>query len=186
MPHGYVQGNTISSPTMFLGFGADWRVTMQNYAAANTNFVPRLAWTNGVPFGWNSWGVIQQNITYADAVAVSDYFYVNLMNHNFANHGTVYINLDSYWDNMSSAQLQSFASHCHAHGEKAGIYFGPFVWFGSANDATNWVVEGTANAYHYSDILLRDRNGNFEASDGGLALDPTHPGTKQRINYYIN
>jgi hypothetical protein len=186
MPHGYVSGNTISSPTMFIGFGTDWRVAMQNFAAANTNFVSRLAWTNGVPFGWNSWGVIQQNINYADAIAVSDYFYVNLIGHNFANHGTVYINLDSYWDNMSSAQLQSFAGHCHAHGEKAGIYFGPFVWFGSANDSTNWVVEGTANAYHYSDILLRDGNGNFESSDGGLALDPTHPGTKQRISYYIN
>jgi Alpha galactosidase C-terminal beta sandwich domain len=186
MPHGYISGNTISSPTMFIGFGADWRVTMQNFAAANTNFVSRLAWTNGVPFGWNSWGVIQQNINYTDAIAISDYFYANLIGHNFANHGTVYINLDSYWDNLSSAQLQSFASHCHAHGEKAGIYFGPFVWFGSANDSTNWVVEGTANAYHYSDILLRDGNGNFESSDGGLALDPTHPGTKQRISYYIN
>ncbi|MEJ0091700.1 MAG: hypothetical protein WDM80_18370 [Limisphaerales bacterium] len=186
MPHGYISGNTISSPTMFVGFGADWRVTMQNFAAANTNFIPKLAWTNGVPFGWNSWGVIQQNVTYADAIAVSDYFYVNLMNHNFANHGTVYINLDSFWDNMTSAQLQSFATHCHAHGEKAGIYFGPFVWFGSANDSTNWTVEGTANAYHYSDILLRDGNGSFQSSDGGLAMDPTHPGTKQRISYYIN
>jgi hypothetical protein len=186
MPHGYISGNTLSSPTIYVGFGTDWRVTMQQFAAANTNIVPGLAWTNGVPFGWNSWGVIQQNINYTDAIVVSDYFYVNLMNHNFSNHGIVYINLDSYWDNMSSAQLQSFAGHCHAHGEKAGIYFGPFVWFGSANDSTNWVVEGTANVYHYSDILLRDGNGNFESSDGGLALDPTHLGTKQRISYYIN
>ncbi len=186
MAHGYVSGNTVSSPTIFVGFGADWRVTMDNYAAANTNFAPRLAWTNGVPFGWNSWGVIQETISYTDAIAVSDYFYVNLMNNNFANRGTVYINLDSYWDNMNSTQLQSFAGHCHAHGEKAGIYLGPFVWFGAAKDSTNWVVEGTANVYHYSDILLRDGNGNFQSSDGGLALDPTHPGTKQRASYYIN
>jgi len=185
-PHGYVGGNTVSSPTMFVGFGADWRVTMQNYASANTNFVPRLAWTNGVPFGWNSWGVIQQNISYTDAIAVSDYFYVNLMPHNFSDQGTVYINLDSYWDNLTGDQLQSFVAHCHAHGQKAGIYFGPFVWFGSANQSTNWAVEGTGNAWDYSDILLRDSNGNFESSDGGLAVDPTHPGTKQRIDYYIN
>ena len=186
-PHGFVSGSTVASPTMFVGFGADWRVTMDNYAAANTNFVPRLAWTNGVPFGWNSWGVIQQNISYTDAIAVSDYFYVNLMNNNFANRGTVYINLDAFWnDNLTPAQLQSFVNHCHAKGQKSGIYFGPFVYFGSATDATNWVVEGTTNAYHYSDILLRDANGNFESSDGGLAMDPTHPGTKQRINYYVN
>jgi len=29
MPHGSVAGNVISSPTIFVGFGADWRVTMQ-------------------------------------------------------------------------------------------------------------------------------------------------------------
>ena len=120
-PHGYVIGNTVSSPTMFVGFGADWRVTMQNYAAENTNFIPRLAWTNGVPFGWNSWGVIQQNITYADAIAASDFFYTSLVNHNFSDKGTVYINLDSYWDNLTDQQLQAFTAHCHAHGQKAGI-----------------------------------------------------------------
>lgn len=185
-PHGYVSGNTVSSPTVFVGFGDDWRATMENYAAANTNFAPRLAWTNGVPFGWNSWGVIQQYISYTDAVAVSDYFYVHLMNNHFANNGTVYINLDSYWDNFSVSQLQGFTAHCHAHGQKAGIYFGPFVWFGSASDATNWFVEGTTNTYHYSDVLLRDKNGNFQSVDGGLAVDPTHPGTKDRIDYYIN
>ncbi len=139
-PHGYVSGNTISSPTVFVGFGADWRGTMQTYAAENTNFVARLPWTNGVPFGWNSWGVIQQNISYADAIAVSDFYYTHLMANNFADNGTVYINLDSFWNNLTDQQLQSFASHCHAHGQKAGIYLGPFVWFGSANDSTNSLI----------------------------------------------
>src|SRR6266404_1440372 len=184
--HGSVAGNTISSPTMFVGFGADWRVTMQNYAAENTNFVPRLAWTNGVPFGWNSYGVIQQNISYADAIAVSDYFYTRLMGQNFANHGTVYINLDAFWnDNLTPAQLQSFVNHCHAHGEKAGIYWGPFVFFGSLTNATNWLVTGSAT-YHYNDVLLRDGNGHPESTDGGYAVDPTHPGTQQSINYFVN
>lgn len=186
MPHGSVTGNLVSSPTMFVGFGNDWRLTMQNFAAENTNFVPRLAWTNGVPFGWNSWGVIQQNINFADAMAVSDFFQSSLETNGFQNNGTVYINLDSYWDNLTSFQLQSFVNHCHSFGQKTGIYFGPFVWFGAATDSTNWPVEGTTNAYHYSDVLLRDSNGNFESNDGGLALDPTHPGVRQRIDYYIN
>jgi len=185
MPHGYVFGNTISSPTMFVGFGDDWRMTMLDYAAENTNFAPRLSWTNGVPFGWNSWGVIQQNISYADAVAVSDFFNSNLETNNFINHGTVYINLDSFWNNLDDFQLQSFVNHCHAHGQKAGIYFGPFVWFGSVANSTNTQVPGTTN-YHYSDILLRDGNGNVQTVDGGLAVDPTHPGTRQQIDYYVN
>ncbi len=186
MPHGYISGNTISSPTMFVGFGADWRSAMLNYAAENTNFAPRLAWTNGVPFGWNSWGVIQRSINYADTVAVSDFFRTNLEVGDFKNNNTVYINLDSYWDNLTGFQLQSVVNHCHADGQKAGIYIGPFVFFGSASDATNWYIEGTTNTYLYSAALLKDGNGNFESVDGGLALDPTHPGTKQRIDYYIN
>jgi len=185
-PHGSVSGNTLSSPTVFVGFGADWRMTMQNYAAENSSFTPRLPWTNGVPFGWNSWGVLQQNISYTAAIAVSDYFYVNLMSHNFNDRGTVYINLDAFWnDNFNPAQLQSFVDHCHAHGEKAGIYWGPFVFFGSLTNATNWTVTGATN-YHYSDLLLRDGNGNPESADGGYAVDPTHPGTRQSIDYRVN
>lgn len=71
-------------------------------------------------------------------------------------------------------------------GPESGIYFGPFVWFGSAADSTNSFVEGTTNAYRYSDVLLRDGNGNPESTDGGLAVDPTHPGIRQRTDYYIN
>ena len=186
LSHGYISGNTISSPTMFVGFGSDWRTTMLNYAAENTNFAPRLAWTNAVPFGWNSWGVIQQNINYADATAVSDFFHTNLEPGGFSNQGTVYINLDSYWNNLNNFQLQSFVNHCHADGQKAGIYFTPFTWFGSASSATNVYVEGTTNTYLYSAALLKDGSGNDQSVDGGLAMDPTHPATRERIDYYVN
>ncbi|HWD18347.1 MAG TPA: carbohydrate-binding protein [Verrucomicrobiae bacterium] len=185
-PHGFVTGNTISSPTMFVGFDDDWRVAMSNYTSENLRFAPRLPWTNGTPFGWNSWGVIQQNINYADALAVSDFFDTNLTPRGFANQGTVYINLDSYWDNLNSFQLQTFVNRCHAHGQKAGIYFGPFVYFGSGAQATNSYMEGTTNEYRFSEALLRDATGNPESADGGFALDPTHPGTQQRIHYFIS
>jgi alpha-galactosidase len=184
-PHGSVVGNVISSPTIFVGFGADWRVTMEDFAAENTNFATRLVWTNDVPFGWNSWGIIQTNIDYTDAIAVSDYFYDSLMGDNFNDNGTVYINLDSYWDNLSDTQLQDFASHCHAHGEKAGIYFGPFVYWGTAAQGSNSLITGSSN-YYWSDTYLRTTDGGVQTVDGAIALDPTHPGTKQMINYYIN
>jgi hypothetical protein len=186
-PHGSITGNLISSPTMFVGFGDDWRAVMEEYAAANLQFAARLPWTNGVPFGWNSWGVLQENIRYTNAMATSDYFRTNLMPKSFVNQGTVYVNLDAFWnDNFSNAELQSFVNHCHSNGQKAGIYSGPFVWFGSTNDAWWWPVEGTGNVYHYQDILLRDSAGNYQSNDGGLAVDPTHPGTKLRINYWMN
>jgi hypothetical protein len=186
MPHGSVRGNTISSPTIFVGFGEDWRKTMEDFADGNVAFVPKLAWTNGVPFGWNSWGVIQSSLNYSKAIGVSDFIKTNLQNHGFSNSNTVYVNLDSYWDNLSGSQLQNFANHCHANGQKAGIYWGPFVWWGSSANANNSDVEGTGGTYKYSDVLLRTSAGNFQINDGALAMDPTHPGTKQRIDYYLN
>ncbi len=185
MPHGSVTGNVISSPTMFVGFGDDWRVTMQEYVAENTNFVPRLAWTNSVPFGWNSWGVIQQNINYADALAVSDFFRTNLEPRGFTNNqGTVYINLDSYWSNLTSDELQSFVNHCHAGGQKAGVYWTPFVYWGTAAQGSNSLMTGSST-YDWSDAYLRTSSGAVQTVDGAIALDPTHPGTQQLIKYYV-
>ena len=128
-PHGYVSGTTVSSPTIFVGFGADWRTTMQNYAAANTNLTPRLVWTNGVPFGWNSWGVIQQHISYTDAIAVSDYFYVNLKNHNFANKGTVYINLDAFLEQPEQLPIATVRQSCPCARPESRHLFWPLRCF---------------------------------------------------------
>ena len=183
-PHGYVSGNTVSSPTMFVGFGPDWRVMLQSFAAENTSQIPRLAWTNGVPFGWNSYGVLQQNINYSDAISVSDYFYTNLMSRNFTNQGTVYINFDSFWDNLTGPQLQAFVNHCHARGQKAGIYWGPFAFWGTVAQGSNWVMNGSS--YNFSDAYLRTPAGAAQTLDGAIALDPTHPGTRALINYFVN
>ncbi len=195
MPHGSVYGSLISSPVIFVGFNNDWRTAMENFANENALFVPQLAWTNGVPFGWNSWGVTnyQSNISYNAAVAVSDSIHTNLQQFGFTNGGTVYVNLDSYWNNLwtdwSGTNLQDFVAHCHANGQKAGVYFTPFAFWGNANDATNyWVPVGyppNYNLYRFSDILLRDANGNFISNDGALAIDPTHPGTQGYIDYYL-
>lgn len=195
MPHGSVYGTVITSPVVFVGFNDDWRIAMENYADENTLFAPRLVWTNGVPFGWNSWGVTnyQNNISYSSAVAVSDSIHTNLQQFGFTNGGTVYVNLDSYWNNLwtdaNGTELQNFVARCHANGQKAGIYFTPFAFWGNANDATNyWVPVGyppNYNLYRFSDILLRDENGNFISNDGALAIDPTHPGTRGYISYYL-
>src|SRR5258708_33373533 len=50
-PHGLVKGDTISSPTVFVGFGTDWRTTLEAYADANAAIIPRLNWSGGVPDG---------------------------------------------------------------------------------------------------------------------------------------
>ena len=42
------------------------------------------------------------------------------------------------------------------------------------------------SSYNFSDAYLRTPGGNVQTADGAIALDPTHPGTKQIINFYIN
>ena len=185
-PHGFVTGNVISSPTVFVGFGADWRITLQNFAAENTKFAPGLVWTNGVPFGWNSWGVTnyQSHITYADAIAVSDSIHTNLQAYGYTNNGTVYVNLDSYGTyNLTSSQLQGFVMHCHGNGQKAGIYFTPFTYWGTVSQGSNSTAPGSA--YHWSDCYLRTTSEIPISYDGAIALDPTHPGTKDWIYHQI-
>jgi alpha-galactosidase len=181
-PHGSVSGTNITSPLIFVGFGNDWRTTMENFADENELFAPMLPWTNGVPFGWNSWGVTnyQSHISYNAAIAVSDSIHTNLQAYGFTNSGTVYVNLDSYgtyW--LDGSQLISFVKHCHANGQKAGIYFSPFVYWGTALQGTTNMAPGSS--YYWSDLYLRTTNGSPISYDGAIALDPTHPGTKESI-----
>ncbi len=65
----------------------------------------------------------------------SDFFHTNLEQNGFVNQGTVYINLDAFWNNLNSFQLQSFVNHCHALGQKAGIYSTVrLVWLNQRRD----------------------------------------------------
>ena len=184
-PHGLVKGDTISSPTVFVGFGADWRDVMEAYADANARIAPRLAWDGGVPFGWNSWYASGTSLNYSDAAAASNFIRDNLQTNHFHNRGTVYINLDSFWDNLSDAQLTQFADLCHSNGQKAGIYWTPFVYWGTAEQGSNYTMTGTS-IYKWSDAYLRTASGGVQIHDGGIALDPTHPGFRQMATHYFN
>lgn len=184
LPHGLVTGDTISSPTVFVGFGSDWRTVMEAYADANAAMTPKLAWNGGVPFGWNSWFAYTSSVSYSNATAASGFIKSNLQANCFNNNGVVYINLDSYWDNLSTAQLIQFANYCHNNGQKAGIYWTPFVFWGTAAQGSNWLMSGTSS-YNWSDAYLRTTNGSAQTLDGGVAIDPTHPGFRQMAAYYI-
>jgi alpha-galactosidase len=180
VPHGAVTGATIASPLVFVGYGPDWRDLLEEYADANAAVAPKAPWDGGVPFGWNSWGVIQTKIDYSAAVAVSDFLHTGLEPAGFSSGGTVYVNLDSYWDNLSTAELASFVAHCHANGQKAGVYWGPFVDWG---ETPTTLVEGSS--YTYQQIWLRDGSNKPISVDGAYAVDPTHAGTRSRIDHYL-
>ncbi|WP_342663462.1 carbohydrate-binding protein [Paenibacillus harenae] len=185
--HGQVTGTTLTSPQIFVGYYADYRDGLEGFGMANAAVAPPLAFEKGVPqgvpVGWNSWGAYDSGLSYDKVVDVSNFFKENLQK-TFANKGNVYINMDSYWDNLTEQQLKDAVSVIHKNGQRAGIYYGPFVYWG---DNMEQAVEGTDGKYTYGDIILRDPEGNpLPKVDGAYAVDPTHPGSKQRVEYYFN
>jgi alpha-galactosidase len=179
-PHGYVTGALVKSPTILVGGFSEWRQGLEDYGRANAKLHPPLAWNGGVPFGWNSWMAYGTKINEAVYLGVSDFFKKSLVPQSFSDKGVVYINFDAFWDNMNDAQLKAAIAHVHANGQKAGFYWTPFVCWGNNLGAT---MEGTNNAYKYSDAVMRDSSGNpLPMLDGGYPLDPSAPGTLARID----
>lgn len=177
LKHGCLKGKTVKSPLIMVGMFQDWRSGMEEYGKANARIAPAPEWSKGTPFGWNSWGSIQVHINYEKAIQVSDFLKENLQHQGFSNDSTLYIDLDSFWDNFSDEQLKQFVDHCHKNGQKAGIYWVPFTDWGR-NPNRN--VEGTDTPYR--EVYLY-ADGKEQELDGAWAIDPTHPAVKKRIDY---
>ncbi len=184
--HGSISGEEIKSPKLFVGYFDDWRLGMEEYGRANVVAEPRYVfeWDQPTPFGWNSWGAIQTDLSLDKAKAVVDFFVESLPD--FRNGETAYIDLDSYWDNMVSGGLEgdfsnlvAFANYCKSKGLKPGIYWGPFVDWGKYDRQ----VEGSVYSYAAAWTKV---NGAYHDEDGGRAMDPTHPGTQDRISLLID
>lgn len=174
-PHGALRGKVIKSPLVLLGFFDDWRSGLEEYAAANAVVATPRAWKKSVPFGWNSWGVLQFKLTYQKAMEVSDFFKKHLQK--FAgSDSAVYIGLDSGWNRFTEDELKSFVQQCRANGQAAGIYWTPFTDWGKKPERTLKDAPG----YSYKDVYLY-ANGNPQELDGAYALDPTHPAVEEQM-----
>lgn len=176
--HGHVSGNVVKSSRIILISTDDWRDGLELFADQCAAFAPSIPSKGPRPFGWNSWGKMQTKLTYEKAIEVSDFIHEHLENAGFQDaEGNVCINLDAFWDfGLKHHQHRQFVEHCHANGQKAGIYFCPFTdWTGNSE-----TVVGEAPEYKMKDLHLLV-NGEPVKFDGAPALDPTHPGTKARI-----
>ena len=184
-PHGSVRAEKISSASFFVGFYENWKEGMNEYARINTTFTPkRKSVGEGNPIGWNSWGSIQDKINHSDAVATSDYIKETFQETWKDDSNVVYVNLDSYWDNLSYEQLCDFVKHCEANGQVAGAYFSPFVmWWDEYGMQTNY-VPGTDITFN--DIRLKKADGTYYGNDidGCFPMDVPHPAAQ--INFRNN
>lgn len=176
-PHGALKGKSVKSPKVFIGLFDDWREGMEAYADVNAVIAPPKAWNKAVPFGWNSWGVVQFNLTCEKAVEVSDFFRDNLQNNHFINGDSlVYIGLDSGWNSFSEEQLKSFVAHCRENEQVAGVYWTPFTdWSKNPEKAIKDMPE-----YKFKDVYLY-ANGQPQELDGAYAIDPTHPAIEEQM-----
>ena len=184
LPHGYVSGKEVTSPKIFLGFYNDYRDGMEAYGKANAVIAPPLAWDKGIPMGWNSWSAVADKVSYATYTDSSDFVKENLQDHSFSEDGIVYINFDSFWDNLTEKELKEAAQHVRDNGQIPGIYMTPFTYWGGGYTAGT--VPGTNNSYSWQDIVLKDEKGTIlPAVDGGVSVDPTHPGTIMNLEYQL-
>ena len=184
LPHGFVSGKEVTSPKIFLGFYDDYRDGMEAYGKANAVIAPPLAWDKGIPMGWNSWSAVADKVSYATYTDSSDFVKENLQDHSFSEDGIVYINFDSFWDNLTEKELKDAAQHVRDNGQIPGIYMTPFTYWGGGYTAGT--VPGTNNTYSWQDIVLKDEKGTIlPAVDGGVSVDPTHPGTIMNLEYQL-
>jgi hypothetical protein len=182
-PHGLVSGTTVKSPQIMVGYFADWRDGLEVYGRENAHIKPPLPWKDGVPFGWNSWAAHAMSIDVKKYNAAADFIHTELEPRGFQNNHTTYVNWDAGWNALSEADLIAAARRIHAQGQKAGIYYTPFSYW---SDDFSKPVEGTDGRYKYSDLLLRDSHGEpLPKVDGARPLDPTHPGTIERIDHQL-
>jgi len=182
-PHGLVSGTTVKSPQIMVSYFADWRDGLEAYGRENARVKPPLPWKDGVPFGWNSWAAHAMSIDVKKYNAAADFIHTELEPKGFQSNHTTYVNWDAGWNALSETDLIAAAKRIHAQGQKAGIYFTPFSYW---SDDFSKTVEGTDGKYKYSDLLLRDSHGQpLPKVDGARPLDPTHPGTIERIDHQL-
>lgn len=181
--HGKVKGARVESPLVMVGYFSDWRTGLETIGEATAEISPKRPMPEDMPesvWGWQSWGEQAQYVNYSSIKEVAKFYADELVPAKFCSEdGVCYMCLDSFWsDNMTDAQVRSFAAYCDAYGLVPGLYAGFFsLWW----DAHDYDMTDTNGQYKWGEAMLT-ANGEYRKCGGGsYCIDPTHPGTEMLI-----
>ncbi len=179
-PHGVLSGQAVASSRFCILYGSDYRRLLERYGDFLASQRAPLQWTQGVPFGFNSWAGLAFRLTEERYEKSGDFLREALMPNGYQNGGHTYVNLDAGWNVMSPDRLIAQAQRLHDAGQKAGIYDAPFAFFGKDPDQEIPGVPG----HRFGEILLRDEQNRFlPRVDGAIPYDVTHPLWRQMTAY---
>ncbi|WP_369374716.1 hypothetical protein AB1046_09680 [Promicromonospora sp. Populi] len=201
-PHGDVSGATVSSPRMFVGFYPDWRTGMETFGRAAAEIAQSRTWSDGTPFGFNTWGGLGAR---GGDAAVMDEVSEFLAEETPAFRNTEsamgpYVGVDSYWDKMlapeysfedpetSWSELEQYVADVRARDQEPALYFQPFANFW--REGLDEPIGGTALCPTCENQTFREMalkvNGIPVNIDGAWALDPTNPGVQNRARIALS
>lgn len=180
VPHSAVRADTVRSSRFVVGLFDDWRTGLETYADACTLVTPRRTPADGKPYAWNTWGVMQDKVTYEAVQESMHFIHDRLMPHGFHDRaGRMVLSLDA-WVQFSDQQIRQFVDSCERLNMIPGMYMCPFVdW-----NKTDRAINGTSK-YTYKNLWLKHQ-GQYVKMTDAYALDPTHPGTKIAMLNDIN
>jgi hypothetical protein len=182
---GTQSGTSISSDLFFLGYYSDYRDGLVQFGNAYSVGQPKLAWSGGVPLGYNDYYTFYADPTVTAMNSMTDYFVAHLKS-----LGYTYMNLDCCYKGTSPAtasDYQTYTNYVHSKGMKAGSYSAPFEIF---DPLTNPVPGATP--YTFQDLALKDSTGAVILSYLGKPIvDTTHPAAQPYLQnllntYYVN
>lgn len=186
IPHGKLVGPTITSARMLIGFFADWRDGMEQFADLCTEIATRTYdWEYGTPVGWQSWGVLAEKNSYQANVEIRDYYNEVLKPAGFVNSkGYQIISLDAS-DNHAAGQHKTFSADCAKNNQLVGCYGTPFsLWWGENDFPRDDYTTYGGKQYPNNDLVLK-ANGKHLRLDNAWCRDPTHPITKKDMREFI-
>ena len=186
MPHGTRRGGAVQSPVIYLSGGSDVRTAFTGYGEANAQLNGRLSWKGYAPVYWNSFGVEgvlgYEKVMMPPGVGkISDFIHTLS---NFNKYAAPVLSIDSYDQGIYTTELlASLSKYGKRQRQQMGFYFIPFALWTWKNQMDQAQLPGTP--YFLRDVILKDNDNKpiaYKDGDwGAFPLDPTHPGTRQRI-----